>query len=180
MEILLYGLYFDSFFTYQTAKVRVVDILKNGVEVTTRLNDRKLGFIPSCYLDSTNLYDGKSLYVTYLMQDSNYFYFAEDTITIEKIPDDIMQHNNAWLIEQEFKRAFEIFDLYNDLFPYASSKSRTILWDVFSEYDSQKINDEMLKLNNYYTKDLEYILILKSNLEKEKINELDFLNELNY
>lgn len=76
----LYTMEDCEFELYQTTKVRVRTILKNGVEVRTKLN--KIGFVPYCNLIAIKgtLIIGQALYVKFIGQDKNYLYFVEDSL----------------------------------------------------------------------------------------------------
>lgn len=70
----------SEFELYQTTKVRIYQILEDGVEVKTSSN--KLGFIPFCNLveNKYGLKIDQSLYVIFLGKDKDYLYFAEDSL----------------------------------------------------------------------------------------------------
>ncbi|MYL47641.1 hypothetical protein GLV94_18535 [Virgibacillus halodenitrificans] len=76
-----------GFFINQSTKVRVHTFTDEGVEVTTKSQDSRLGFIP--YLNLTTernqLTKGDSLYVVYLGSNSKNLYFAEEDFDLEPL-----------------------------------------------------------------------------------------------
>lgn len=67
-------------FINQTTKVRVQKITEDGIEVITRANEEKLGFIPYCNLTTNReqLFKEKSLYVRYLGYNERFLLFTEE------------------------------------------------------------------------------------------------------
>ncbi len=155
-----------GFYMYQTTKVRVSSFLDEGIEVSTRSYDKRWGFIPYCYLNRTNLYVGKSVYVIYLGQDENNILFGEEGTFHEKPAQDILEYNKLWIHEQKILEKYKrkVISNFNNIYVDANERSIELLKELLINYEPMDVANAISKVACSYTADLGFINMVKDSL----------------
>ncbi len=160
---------FMGMYLNQTTKVRVHNVLLEGIEVITKSNDNRLGFIPNHYLktDSKRLEYGNALYVIYVGEEENYLIFAEEEIIHNNPPQDILEYNRRWKYKQTLVKEYQskVRDHFHNLFSNPSKESLIELENILSNNDPVDVANTISQVAFTYTSDLGFINMVHSSIK---------------